>query len=341
MFLEENWEKIQPTVPTGNERCELVAQAFLYPWSSDRANMDMIAKFIKLFKPKVVIELGTFEGYGTRKMATAMSEAGGGKLFTFDAGKAPVNSLGPTYGVTEEFIKEGNLVDWENIASHEQGWRSWKQVIEQRNRILSANYPNVEITFVEGVTTDTLPLWMEKIGQWDLLYQDTVHDITLILQEWEFYESYAKVGSVIIFDDVVMKGPAKQGMTVFKHFTERVDDWGWKHCAIGHEQLWGEKLPDGVKQTTPVLDNREWVDPPPSQVAAQPQGRGRFMCLSCGHFFEAERPRTVGKDQCPLCGDTFFCDNILPDVPPDLPEELKAWQSNMLRTLGIEGGESK
>jgi hypothetical protein len=47
-------------------------------------------------------------------------------------------------------------------------------------------------------------------------------------------------------------------------------------------------------------------------------GTGRFMCLSCGRFFSMEHPMESQKTVCPFCADLFFCDNIIPDVPPYL-----------------------
>ena len=73
-FINAHWDSIQPTVPQGNSGAECVAKSFLYPWNHDNANMDMICRAIKTLNPKVVIELGTFEGFGTEKMAHAKSQ---------------------------------------------------------------------------------------------------------------------------------------------------------------------------------------------------------------------------------------------------------------------------
>ena len=60
----------------------------------------------------------------------------------------------------------------------------------------------------------------------------------------------------------------------------------------------------------------------------------RYMCLVCGQFFESEVPYITGKFHCPYCEDMYFCDNILPDIPPSI-ENLKAWQINKLKEMGI------
>jgi len=42
----------------------------------------------------------------------------------------------------------------------------------------------------------------------------------------------------------------------------------------------------------------------------------RWECISCSGFFTIEsddRPK-----YCPYCKDQYFCDNILPDIPPPI-----------------------
>ena len=99
--LRKYWNQIQPDVPSGISSEKLAAKEFLKPWNHDNANMDMICKFIKLTNPQVVLELGTFEGSGTEKIATTMNK---GELWTFDAGIAPYDCLGETYGVTPDRV---------------------------------------------------------------------------------------------------------------------------------------------------------------------------------------------------------------------------------------------
>jgi len=231
-FIDKHWGEIQPTVREGNSSVECVAESFLYPWNHDNANMDMICKAIKILNPKVVIELGTFEGFGTEKMATAMSN---GILYTFDAGEAPT-TLGETYGVTKEYLYKKHLVDWKNIE-HE-GWASFGKVIKKRTERVNADYPDVSVEFIQGITFDTLPGQLPKIGKWDLLFQDTMHEMASILKEWRLVKKYAKKGSLIIFDDIVL---SRGGVEVVDYFEKKEKAWQWQHTPIGHGQLWGEK----------------------------------------------------------------------------------------------------
>jgi hypothetical protein len=182
----------------------------------------------------VAIELGTWEAIGTTKMVTAM---GNGKFYTFDAGKAPVDCLGETYGVTKEYKKDGWLVDWENIKF--EGWNCFGKVRDKREERIErfkATVPGVEVTFVEGLTWDTLPIWMPKIGTWDFMYQDTIHYLEFILKEWEIYEPYSKVGSLIVLDDICLND------YMYNHFINNERNWDWHHANIGNKQLWGERI---------------------------------------------------------------------------------------------------
>lgn len=59
----------------------------------------------------------------------------------------------------------------------------------------------------------------------------------------------------------------------------------------------------------------------------------RYMCLSCGQFFEGES-RTFGVDKCPYCKDAYYVDNCLPDIPPSI-DDLRVWQLTRLEELKI------
>jgi len=232
-FIDKHWDEIQPMAKEGNSGAECVAKSFLYPWNHDNANMDMMCKAILILSPKVVIELGTFEGFGTEKMAKAMSN---GTLYTFDAGEAPVDCLGETYGVTKKYKYKKYLVDWKNIEH--PGWDSFDKKNKKRTERVNADYPGVTVKFIQGMTFDTLPKQMPKIGKWDFLFQDSLHDMPSVIKEWTLVKKYAKKGSVIVFDDVVLRlGGAK----LVDYFEKKEPMWQWRHTPIGHGQLWGEK----------------------------------------------------------------------------------------------------
>lgn len=229
-MIEQIWNKIKPDISEGNVREDVVAEGFLYPWNHDKANMNMIEKYISIARPEIVLELGTFEGYGTLKIARAMQKNGGkGVVYTFDVGTHPVNSLGPTYGVPAEDF----LVDWEKI----EGWESFGKVIKQREKNLSQDFGDIGIVFVEGESIKTLPMILKKFKSFDFCFQDSLHNLEYILKEWKLLRKKMRVGSVIIFDDIVENSP--EHLWFVKNESEK---FKIIHTKIGHQQLWMEKM---------------------------------------------------------------------------------------------------
>ncbi len=50
----------------------------------------------------------------------------------------------------------------------------------------------------------------------------------------------------------------------------------------------------------------------------------RYLCLGCGRTWRFEPYRLVpGEHVCPHCGDMYWCDNVVPNVPEPLFNE---WQ---------------
>lgn len=232
-FLAENWDKIQTSMDEGTP-VEAVAKEFLFPWNHDKSNMDMICKAIELLKPKKIIELGTFEGLGTIKIAKAMSEAGGGVLATFDAGCAPVNSLGPLYGVTpDKTLKDGYLVDIEKVGT--DGWLSFKKVISKRQDRLSRKFEGVQIVYIEGLTFETLPRSTELIEDWDFCFQDTLHTWDEIWKELKILIELSHIGSIIVFDDIFPDSTEQANL-------RKLSDWDYYYTPKGHGQVWLERI---------------------------------------------------------------------------------------------------
>ena len=236
-FLEEHWDKLKPRVPEGVSAGEVVAKSFLYPWNHDNADMDVIVQAFSILKPEVVIELGTFEGWGTTKMAEAVNRIKQkSTLYTFDAGTNPYNTLGETYGAPNE----DELVKWDGPMDprFESGWRSWGDVMKARDERLARKYKNVTIEYIEGITFKTLPHAMKDIGEWDFCFQDTVHHHNFIIREWEHLKPRSKVGSIIVFDD--MNRPHNTAWVDI--FRAKEPDWITRHSDIGHEPFWAERI---------------------------------------------------------------------------------------------------
>ncbi len=248
-FLEEHFVKLKPRVPPGNSSGELAAWGFMLPWNHDNAYMDIIMQALSILRPKVMMELGTFEAAGTIKMAECLDQLSHKCTFyTFDAGHSPANSLGGSdvYGVPKSF-EEQPLVDWKNFPKKHRSskeWRSWGKIIQARNERLKEmrGLSNVKVKYVEGITFDILPKVMPKIGTWDFCFQDTLHSTYHITKEWKLYREFTKIGSVVVFDDV----GEPHNFDLVNWFVENEPDWICKHTDIGggrgDGQLWAERM---------------------------------------------------------------------------------------------------
>jgi len=237
-FLSNYWDRLEPRLDEGVNKGDTVAKGFMMPWNHDDSDMDLMLQAFEILRPKVVIELGTFEAFGTMKMADCLEAIGQkAKLYTFDAGIKPYNTLGPTYGTKED----EELVEWDRNFPEKwmrDGWHSWGQVMKARKERLAKPYSNVKVEYIEGITFDTLPKAMKKIGEWDFCFQDTVHYPDLIMKEWELLEPFSKVGSIIVFDNM-----ARPHNTAWVDVFKKLEpNWETRHKIGGCEPLWAERI---------------------------------------------------------------------------------------------------
>jgi DNA-directed RNA polymerase subunit RPC12/RpoP len=49
----------------------------------------------------------------------------------------------------------------------------------------------------------------------------------------------------------------------------------------------------------------------------------KLMCLNCGRYFSMEYPIVSFQTVCPYCKDSYFVDNVVPGIPPDISEAVK------------------
>jgi len=216
MFLQDNWNRISKPKSKGISP-EAKATGYIYPWNHDLANMEMICNTLVLLEPKIVLELGTFEACGTKAMADTLEGfCIKSKFWTFDEG-----------GVT--------LKDWPESV-HEDMINTWVKVVEARAERVKHPYQYVILEYIEGLTFDTLPIKLPEIGEWDFCFQDSVHVLPDILQEWNLLLPYSKVGSIIVFDDILIDHDW------LKWFPENVKGWDWRHTTLGRSQLWAERM---------------------------------------------------------------------------------------------------
>lgn len=246
-FLDKHWSEIvgikaQEGMPESYV-ASTGAKGFMRPWVHDNINMEQILAAIRILQPKKVLELGTFEAFGTIRIAKEMSSySENSNLYTFDVGDAPANSLGTHYGCASTFEAQ-KVVDWEDIdtsrtsADIVNGWRSWGEVMKVRDERLSEDFPGVEIKFVQGLTFNTLPKVMRSIKTWDFCFQDTLHTYDHMWKEWVLFRNNAKVGSVVVFDDV-----DERNWPFVERFNDNQPGWLSMHTPVGHGQFWAERV---------------------------------------------------------------------------------------------------
>jgi len=248
-FLQNNWNAVKPTRTYGVDT-DVVAGGFLRPWNHDVEGMKSVCRALEALKPEIVIELGTFEGLGTMRMAAALQKTDKKvDFYTIDVGEAPVNSLGSPYGVPQKFDKNGELiyttVPWEEFKNGRgttqegQGWGSWGTVMLNRDKRLQAGFGKVNLQFIQGFSYDVLPELLEKIGRWDFCFQDTLHYKEDIIKEWVLLKPYSRVGSVIVFDDMYRYS---RGQGWVDWFNQNEPDWETRWSEFGHESLWAERI---------------------------------------------------------------------------------------------------
>jgi predicted O-methyltransferase YrrM len=248
-FLQDNWEDIKPQEELGVDIDYVTAVGFLRPWNHDVANMNSICEGLKILRPKTVIELGTFEGMGTMKMAKALQETEQEvDFYTIDLGEAPVNSLGEKYGNKFEYDDNGKIiiagVPWEEFKAGKgtsdqiKSWGSWGWIMDARDKRLEADYGEVKLEFIQGFSFDVLPDLLKKIGTWDFCFQDTLHYVPDIIKEWVLLKPTSKVGSIIVFDDINRE--YNRGWADW--FKENEPEWETRWAEHGHEPLWAERM---------------------------------------------------------------------------------------------------
>ena len=247
-FLEEHFVGLKPRVPRGRSSEEIAAYGFMFPWNHDNADMDIVVQALRILQPEVVVELGTFEAFGTIKKAECLNQLPHkSTLYTFDVGHSPVNSLGgcDTYGVPASF-EEQPLVDWKNFPKGHKAskeGRSWGTVIQARKDRLKQmrKLSKVKVKYVEGLTYDTLPEIMPDIGTWGFCFQDTLHGTLQIIREWKLYREFTEVGSVVAFDNI----GEPHNFDFVSWFTKNEPNWICKYTIFGggnDGQLWAERV---------------------------------------------------------------------------------------------------
>lgn len=222
-FLDIHWKAIQHS----KESIPRSGSGGPFPsWNYDPINMSMIVCALKLAKPTMIIETGTFEGWGTVEMAKAISSyADNAVLWTIDAGAPVVSVDGDPVNLV--------LADWRQGEKYQR----WGEVINRRNQNLSKTFSGCTVKYLKGIAWDILPDFLQKEGPWDFCFQDSSHHPTQVRKEWEAFKPYGHEGSIVVFDDIPDND---HGFLVWFKKNE-LDEWNMRYTEKGHMQLWAEK----------------------------------------------------------------------------------------------------
>lgn len=157
------------------------ASRWKHAWSTHPSAARRIYNAVLWRKPRLIVETGTFEGLGTYALAKAAETNGGATILTVDYDGDPESSI------PEADWKELREIRYENLTK------------------ARADFPSVEIVFVDGDSRQVLPgLFPAGSRRWDMFFQDSMHFTSGILAEWEIMKSHAAAGAVVIFDDVCL-----------------------------------------------------------------------------------------------------------------------------------------
>lgn len=227
-FLEQYWGTMQQPQKELGCPSGAIGTDFWRPWVSDLSNINMILHALQILTPCKVVETGTYEGLTTLEMAKIVDIACKnkgiiGEVYTFD-------TLGPVSCYSDGKTES---TDW---GTNPQ-WKGWDKLVEIRKQRLNTFLNNCKIEFIVGLTQDTLPVSRAKLKNWDFWYQDSVHDLDLIIGEWGVMEEVSKIGSVVAFDDIISTHPLRTW------FPENNHNWIYRIAEKdSRSQLWAERI---------------------------------------------------------------------------------------------------
>lgn len=239
MFLQQRWFEICQYT----QELDLPVSQWQFQWSCNQSSAARLYKAVKIFKPRVIVETGTFEAIGTFAIAKAAHEnANNALIFTIDYDGDPTTIL--------------PQCEWKKLA----------EIRETNLNFIRSQFTNLNINFIEGDSREVLPkIFSGSVTEWDFFYQDSMHYLEGILSEWSIMKPFAKKGSVAVFDDLFLPDyptllSNKLKKIVKRNFLQRVDEYSqyqfpefffWQESFLGrwkcqsivdsHPQLWAQK----------------------------------------------------------------------------------------------------
>lgn len=172
-----------------DKKIEIPKKSWIHKWGIDEYGARMLFNLVINQKPEVIIETGTFEGQGTYVLAQAAHLNNNNcTIYTIDYDGDP----------TSDSISKSD-------------WLELKRIRDVNLENIKVLFPNCKVVFLDGDSRDMLPKIFNKNGEYkekkcDLFYQDSMHFADGINDEWKLVEPYIVPKSVVVFDDLQLKG---------------------------------------------------------------------------------------------------------------------------------------
>jgi hypothetical protein len=149
-------------------------------WGSVPRDASRLYRLVRLLRPEVIIETGTYEAQGAYALAAAASaNNNNARVFTFDYDGDPTTTL------------------------PDAAWKELKSIRQSTLDLIQRQFSNCTVEFVEGDTRQILPRFLaERQLKWDLFFQDSMHFHDGILSEWTAMRAYASKKALALFDDI-------------------------------------------------------------------------------------------------------------------------------------------
>lgn len=196
-------------------------------WSTHALSAKRLYNAVRWRKPEIIVETGTFEGLGTYVMAKASQDNGGKtRIFTIDYDGDP------------------------EVTKPDEDWAELRRIRDENLELARKQFPDVEITFLNGDSRQVLSrIFPSQADHWDFFFQDSMHFMSGILDEWRIMKPFARKESVVIFDDVCLDWKKLPGYLTKKndfclHFVfEEAFKGGWiyRSTGEGRGQFWAQK----------------------------------------------------------------------------------------------------
>ena len=131
------------------------------PWHSSYQEHnygDLFYSFMRVYRPKTVVELGTKAGYSAYHMARGLKANGKGRLYCYDLwGKYPFHHV-------DKSLAEKNLKKYKEIIK-----LKLREAVGVHKLHKSVDVLHVDISNEGGILEKVIPFWIDKVKQFIII----------------------------------------------------------------------------------------------------------------------------------------------------------------------------